>query len=263
MKARRLKNLRVRRVDLVESGANQGAHVVLFKSATLKQEPPMMECPKCGAEAKKDAKFCPECGASMDQAQAAKSATGGNMPLTEEQAKKLKDDAEAAMKLAKDAEDKRVELEKSMKTQGETIETLKKRLDASDAEVQKARDETKLASFKKTVDAFEHLPVKADVFGPVLMKCAGALSEDENKELMRVLKAADAASAERFVEIGASGHGTGEQSAVAQLEVKAKELITASAGKITEQEAFAKAAQMNPRLAERARKESYAARSDN
>lgn len=261
MKARRLKNLRVRRVDLVAAGANQGADVVLYKSAAQrKAEDEMpMKCPKCEAPMEKGDKFCAGCGASMEKP-AEKSAEGN---MTEAEAKKLKDDADAAMKLAKDAEDKRVELEKSMKAQGDTIESLKKRLDASDAEVKKARDEASLASFKKVVDGFEHLPVKADVFAPILKKCADALSDDENKELMRVLKAADAASAELFVESGAPGHGTQSRAAVDELAVKATEIMTKSAGKVSESEALIQAAQQNPRLAERARKESYAARSDN
>lgn len=258
MRARRLKNLRVKRVDLVERGANQGAHVLLFKS-----EDPPMKCPKCDKPMKADEKVCAECAATETK-KAAQAAGDKAMAETTEQIKKLEGDLKAASELAEEEAKKREAVEKALKDQGDTIAALKKQLDDSTAAIKKAQDEAKLAEFKKTVDAFEHLPVKADVFAPVLKKCAEALDEAGYTELMRVLKAADAAGGENFREIGAPGHGTDPRSATQELAAKAAEMVAKSAGKLSELDALNMAAQENPKLAARARKESYApARSDN
>ena len=252
MKARRLKNLRIRRVDLVERGANQSAHVVLFKSAD------MDTCKKCGQTLKSDEKFCPKCNTPRDEEKtAAKAAEEIQMAENVEQIKKLQDDLKAATDLAEEEAKKREAVEKSLKEQGETIAVLNKRLDESEAEIKKAQDAAKLAEFKKTVDAFEHLPVKADVFAPILKKCAEALDEAGYTELMRVLKAADSAGAGNFVEIGAPGANTNMRSAADELDAKAEELVAKGMKK---PDALVQAMAQNPKLAARARKEAYSAR---
>ena len=224
MKARRLKRLRIRRVDLVERGANQAADVVLFKSA--------------------------EKTASM-------AAEEKQMAENVEQIKKLQDDLKAATDLAEEEAKKREAVEKSLKEQGETIAALKKAQEEARAEIQKAQDAAKLAEFKKTVDAFEHLPVKADIFAPILKKCAEALDEAGYTELMRVLKAADSAGAGNFVEIGAPGANTNMRSAADELDAKAEELVAKGMKK---PDALVQAMAQNPKLAARARKEAYSAR---
>lgn len=248
MKARRLKRLRIKRVDLVERGANQEADVVLFKSADV--------CKECGHRLKADEKLCPKCNTPRDEkkaAQAAKRKDEG-MPENVEQIKKLQDDLKAATDLADEESKKREAVEKALKEQGETIATLKKRLDESEAEIKKAQDAARLVEFKKTVDAFEHLPVKADVFAPILKKCSEALDEAGFSELMRVLKAADSAGAGNFIEIGAPGAGTDLRSAAEELDAKAEELVAKGMKK---PDAIVLAAAQNPKLAARARREAY------
>ena len=249
MKARRLKRLRIKRVDLVERGANQGAEVVLFKSADV--------CSKCGLKLEADARFCPKCNTPRERAAKAAERKDAVMPENVEQIKKLQDDLKAATDLAEEEAKKREAVEKALKEQGETIATLKKRLDESEAEIKKAQDVAKLAEFKKAVDAFEHLPVKADVFAPILKKCAEALDEPGYAELMRVLKAADSAGAGNFVEIGAPGADTNLRSAADELDAKAEELVAKGMKK---PDALVQAMAQNPKLAARARRESYSTR---
>jgi hypothetical protein len=274
MKARQLKKLRIRRVDLVGTGANQEAHVMLFKSAGMpehlkpeEEKPKETEkaatCAKCGEAVQ--GKFCASCGAEHKTEKSAAPAAGGQQMDGTEQVKKLQGDMEAAMTLAKEETDKRMAIEKAMKDQAETIAALKKSVEDANAEIKKAADAAKLEGFKKTVDAFEHLPVKADVFAPVLKACSEALSAEGYAELMRVLKAADAQGGDRFVEAGAPGNGSETRSAAEELQAKAEELVQKSAGKLDAIEAFARVSQENPKLAARARRESYAApsRADN
>ncbi len=214
-------------------------------------------CPKCSEPMKSGDKFCASCGAEMKKAA---KAAGGDEMETAEQIKKLQDDLKAATDLADEEAKKRDAVEKSLKEQGETVAALKKRLDESEAEIKKAQDAAKLAEFKKAVDAFEHLPVKADVFAPVLKKCAEALDEAGYAELMRVLKAADEAGAGNFVEIGAGGANTTPRSAAEELNAKAEELVAKSAGKVEMPDAISQVMAQNPKLAARARKEAYSAR---
>lgn len=223
------------------------ADVVLFKSEDMKPEDDMAVCKECGRKVKADAKVCAGCGAEMKKAaQAAKEKDMAD----QEQVAKLQKDLDAAKELAKEEADKRAAVEKALKEQGDTIASLTKRL--NDAE-----DSAKLAEFRKTVDGFEHLPVKADVFAPVLKKCAEALDADGFKELMRVLKAADNASAGNFGEIGAPGFATVERSAAEEVDAKAEEIVTKSAGKISKLDATAQVMAQNPKLAQRARRESF------
>lgn len=243
MKARRLKRLRVKRVDLVARGANQEADVLLFKS----EDPPMVRCPKCNEETKKGTKFCHGCGAKMPD-EAAKSAAK-ETSMTEE-IQKLQEDLAAANKRATEAEEKRVAVEKA---QGETIATLKTRLDEAETRIKKADDETRLARFRKAAESFEHLPVKADTFSVILMKCAAALDEAGYVELMRVLKAGDAAGTDLFHERGAPGDNSQERSAAEEIDAKADELVAKG---IKKPDAMAQVMASNPALAARYRRES-------
>ena len=317
MKARRLKQLRIKRVDLVPRGANQEAHVLLFKADEMSDEQKALwstaevnnlpdssfaviepggkkdsegkttprslrHLPYKGPDGKVDLPHLRNALARLpqsdlstemkdkartkleaaareagvgdygkDKQKAAPAAKEKHMP---EDLEKLQKDLDAAMKLAQEESDKRAAVEKSLKDQGETIETLKKRLDESEAEIKKAQDAAKLAEFKKAVDEFEHLPIKADVFAPVLKACNEALTPEQYTELTRVLKAADAAGAKYFVEEGAPGEGR-QSSASEQLTTKAEELMKADS-KLSLGEATVKAARQNPKLAERARRES-------
>lgn len=246
MKVRRLKRLRIKRVDLVERGANQEAEVVLFKSEDM--DGPV--CKECGRKLKAEEKLCPKCNTPVKET-ATKAAKEKGM---EEQVQKLQKDLDAAMSLAKEETDKRAAVEKTLREQGETIAALTKRLEDSETEIKKARDAARLAEFKKTVDAFEHLPVKADTFAPILKACSDALDAAGYAELMRVLKAADAAGAGNFMEIGAPGAETQARSAQDEMNAKAEELVAKGMKKA---DALMKVAAENPKLAMRARRESY------
>jgi hypothetical protein len=211
------------------------------------------KCQKCGTNVKASDKFCASCGAEVQKA--AEAAEERQMAENVEQIKKLQDDLKAATDLADEEAKKREAVEKSLKEQGATIEALKKDFADAQAAIRKAEDEARLAKFKKTVDAFEHLPVKADVFAPILMKCAAALDEAGYAELMRVLKASDAANASAFREFGAPGFATkAGQPALDEINAKVAELEKSG---IKKAEALVRVMTENPKLAERARRESY------
>ncbi len=253
MKARRLKKLTIKRVDLVERGANQEAHVTLFKAEDGKPSDDVKTCKDCGTAMKADDKECAKCGAET----VAKAARAAKEKEVMDEVKKMADDLKAAMDLATEESKKREAVEKALKDQGETIAQLKKQLDASTEAIKKAEDAAKLAKFSKSVDEFEHLPVKAEVFAPVLMKCADALDEAGFAELMRVLKAADAQGGDKFVEVGAPGNNSGTRTAAQEIDAKVAEMVAKG---MKEDQAQAEVVRQNPKLADRYRRESYAKR---
>ena len=327
MKARRLKRLKIRRVDLVARGANPGADVVLFKAewtqAQINDLPDssfaiiepggekdpagktvprsLRHLPFKGPDGKVDLAHLRNALARLSQSDlsedlkskaraklqaaareagvgeaAEKSDDGHNTNETycskcgkpfekAAEEKVMADNTEQIQKLQADLEaanSKNAEIEKAMRERDESVAELKKSLDEATEKIRKAEDEAKLAEFKKAVDAFEHLPVKADVFGPILKTCAEALGEEGYAELMRVLKAGDAAPADKFVEKGVPG-GQEElkgDSAIKELDNKIEELV--KAGGITKAEATVQVCKQNPKLYDRARREGYSARDD-
>ena len=261
MKVRRLKRLRIKRVDLVENGANQEAAVILFKSEDItkyirhegdKWVVYSEAGDKLGEHDTEEAARAQLAAVeSNKRKKAAQAAKEKQMPdESTEQIKKLQEDLTAATQLAEEEARKREAVEKSLKEQADTLATLKKQVD-------EARDAAKLAEFKKTVDAFEHLPVKADVFAPILKKAADVLDKAEFEELMRVLKAADNAGAGNFSEIGTGGHDTVVRSATEEADAKADELVAKSSGSLDKNKALGIVMAQNPKLAHRVRRESY------
>lgn len=60
-KRRRLTNVVVKRIDLVDAGDNPAADVLIYKA----KGGGMITCPSCGAKAPKGTEACPECGKPM------------------------------------------------------------------------------------------------------------------------------------------------------------------------------------------------------
>lgn len=60
-KRRRLTNVVVKRIDLVDAGDNPAADVLIYKA----KGGGMIACPSCGAKAPKGTETCPECGKPM------------------------------------------------------------------------------------------------------------------------------------------------------------------------------------------------------
>lgn len=105
------------------------------------------------------------------------------------------------------------------------------------------------ASFVAKAAEFDHLSASADELGDVLHEVADKVDEETFKSLDRILKAANAAAAELFVERGRAGTVTfGGAGPEAQLHAIAVELRKADPT-LSEAQAIAKAADANPDLA--------------
>lgn len=118
------------------------------------------------------------------------------------------------------------------------MEALTKRLEKAEADakanaekVEKLQSEQRLAEFSKRATEYAPLPVKVETFAPILMKAADVLTEDENKELDRVLRAAAEAMTKAGVmkEIGSGAAEEG--TAAARVAAKLDELKKAHPNK--------------------------------
>jgi len=141
------------------------------------------------------------------------------------------------------------ELWKANETNAEAIKKANDRAEENEKILKAERDERLLKEFITKADGFKNLSVKSDVFGKILKKISAALSDDENKELDRVLKSADDNITNLFKEYGHNNDGDDDTSAIAQLE-KAAGVIAARDG-ITKEVAFVKAMDENPELAKK------------
>lgn len=293
MKAKRLKNLRVKRVDLVDQGASydkesgEGAHVLLYKHAdgqpeeqpTEKALPtpadvhtdkPMGEeedgmekaaaC-KCGQEMDKAWEFCPKCGESMNPVEAEKSAEGGAMPENDSVAEapvepKPEETAAPAEDVAKRIED----LEKAAAEREELakrLEDVEKRASEAEAKLAKAAEDARVAEFvKRAGDEYPNLPATADALGLLLKRIHDAMPEDA-AEIERIFKSANGIAQTLTVEQGRPGANTQVRSAAEEFETAVKAEIEKSAGKLRYAEAAALVSKANPELYERQRRESF------
>ena len=157
---RRLKNLKLDRVDLVAAGANPESHVMLFKH-TLE---------------------------SAD--------TGGTLPDNLSKDGNMSDTGKDAEQVEKDdvvteTVDVVEKAEPVAVTKAEH-EAIAKQLDEAQAEIAKMRDEQRGREFVELAKSeLPNLPVAADKLGGLLLKASDALGEDFS-ELLKLLKAADA-----------------------------------------------------------------------
>lgn len=135
------------------------------------------------------------------------------------------------------------------------FEALQKRLEEAEKRATETTElakrlemEKRTAEFVQKAAALSHLPVKPDAFGVVLRKVHDGekLSEDEEKELHRVLAAANetARVGKLFAEVGSDA---GEGTAIAKAHAKADELMTADT-KLTREQALARVFEADAQL---------------
>lgn len=126
-------------------------------------------------------------------------------------------EAEDLAKRLADAESARVELEKRA--------TAAEQQAAEAMQIAKAeRDQRLTAEYIRKAEGYAHLPLKADVLGPLLKKLADTLTADEYGQVEQVLTAANAAAGTAFVEHGRAGGDAGD-SATERLDRMAKGLV--------------------------------------
>jgi DNA-binding transcriptional ArsR family regulator len=259
--AQRLKDIRVRKIDLVGVPAI-GKPIVLFKSeqgvTTVDKKELLAAITELDDVGKQEVLKALGVEEPIDpvevikglddeqRAEIAKLLVGEPKELTAE------DIIKAIEALKPKDDDKPVVPEEVTKA----ITGLSERLTKADERATKA--EEKVAELEKArrregyiaeVGGLAHLPgVTADDFAPILEKADAGLTDDERKKLREVLKGADAAleSTAMLREFGSGGAPVGD--AAAEVEALAVEVMKAN-GELTKEQARAKVMDSRPDLA--------------
>jgi hypothetical protein len=212
--AAKLKGLTIERIDLVDKGANQKAHVTLFKRAPEEIN-------------KVDAYKCPDCGKTFDS-QAAMEAHMAEEKQESETAKRLAEKETELAAMKKRAEDAEAKLPKededpvvkaaidpvvkaAIKKAQERAEAAEKKAEAAQEEVAKATEEREKSEYiAKAKELSSFGPARE--FGPILQKVAKALDPVEFKTFWKRLASADHVLrvSEAFKELGVSSAEEGE-----------------------------------------------------
>jgi len=266
-----LRRLRLKRVSLVDSPANEAARVVLYKSAeaTEKQQPSAAEvhvdgfaqCKKCDEQVKKGEKVCPKCGQPMpgmepDADDMGKAADG--RPKEDVMDEKLKADLDAAVaevetvKAERDALLKRLDTPEEVEKRAMAAlpEAVRKQLQDQAEEIKKMRDERAEAEHvEKVRKEMPNVPGKPEDLGKLLKRVKDVAKAEDFESLLTLLKAASAQieKGKLFSEVGKSGDG-GDESPLMRFERAAQEIVSKGAGKIAIDEAYAMVARQEPTL---------------
>jgi hypothetical protein len=242
------------RVDLVDNGANQGAHIVLYKRDSSAETDDITKGGKI-MDVAEIMKSLPEdqqaiLKADFDAKDAAVAAAQAEVDVlktaAEDAEKKKKDDEEAARM----AELNKADTEDIWKGVNPAI---KERVEKAEAAVAEAVAKTAAAEetiakadFAKRAAELNALPIKPEEFGEVLRKISAAAPEQYTK-LTEVLKSANEVikSGKAFEEVG-SGQ-VGEPKGLTAIEKKAEEIMK-SEPTLTKEQAFVKAMERDPKL---------------
>ena len=254
MKRQRLRVKRIETVGFVDKGDNPPAEVVFFKRSTPKDEPMDDKTPKDTPDAQKAeavgllTKLAQFLGLADEDVTKATNPTGGD-PVAEPKDTPQDTPAEP---VAPEGVSK-AEIEAMQKR----LEDAEKRATEADERVAKLETERRTAEFVKRAEGYASIPVEAPKFGPILMKAADALTDEERDELYRVLDAANEAArvGKLFSE---AGNDMPEGSARAQVTAKAEEIRKADP-KLTLEQAKRQVYRDNPELAEQEAAEDAAA----
>lgn len=262
--ATRLSEIKLSEVSLVDTPANPGAHVVLFKRGDPIEKVIVTKCPECGGNVEKKEK-------QMAIEFKKESLTPEAKQFVEALEKQVADAAEADKLLKAE----KVELEKKLEAATKPPEPediwkgvspeVRKRLEDSEARALKAeeiakneRDARELQEFTKRAETeFSSLPGTAIEKGKVLKAVNQKLAKEEAAEVEKLLKAAQeiAKSGKLFGELGASGGNVNlSDSAEGRLIAKAQDMVSKGVVK-SEAEGMEKIAREDPALYQEYQKE--------
>lgn len=258
--AKRLKNLTIEAVGLVDAGANQHAHITLAKRAVVKDgsiddeenETPSSEgpCATCGGDHPTDGH-----AAAMASKKRKEPATKsvGTGDVTQQEAvvettdvvkeKPSPADVRAARK---DYEAVQKELEKARTDLQKQLDEANAELEESRAEVVKIHKQRRREQFIKRATELVHLPgAPADDFGEFLDDVEKALGEKRFAKFNNLLESWNTVlqKSTLFQELGRDGSQFGFSGPEGQLDALAKERVTKDADlqKLPAQVAYAKA----------------------
>lgn len=250
-----LRRLRVKRVDLVDKGANfdpatgEGAHVLLFKSQPTSSEVNVpgiepdkdeMVCKACGAKVAKDAAKCQKCGAPM----VSKADDRPKEDAVDEKIKAELADATAKLSAATSEIEKLKGANEALQKQLDTPEAIEKRklealptsvrerIEKQDAAIKKLEDEKSEREMIEVVkSAMPQLPGKFEDSGKLLKRAKEALTAEDFEALTVVLKAASAQIEKGglFREVGKRGDGAPAADPMTQINALADAMVTKDA----------------------------------
>lgn len=237
----RLKGLRIKRVSLVDSPANEEARLVLFKrkgaDGPTEEDQPMDELKQMLATLTDGVKtlLAREETGALEKEISALSAQADELAkrldALDAEPEPTPEEVEKAA-IAALPEAMREKYQKALASEAEAVEKAKK-----------AEDERAVAEHVEKAKGLNSAPAKAEELGALLKRVADGVSEEDFGELERVLKGMNEAA--RGGEIDkARGVGgadpNGDGSAESQLMAMAKVLVEKSEGKLDMVEALAK-----------------------
>lgn len=263
--ATRLSEIKLSEVSLVDTPANPGAHVVLFKRGEPIEKVIVTKCSECGGNVEKKEK-------QMAIEFTKEQLTPEAVKFLEKMEKDIATASEAEINVLKA---KNVELEKKLADATKPPEPediwkgvspeVRKRLEDSEARALKAeeiakneRDSRELQEFTKRAETeFSSLPGTAIEKGKVLKAVHQKLAKEEAAEVEKLLKSAEeiAKSGKLFGEMGASGGNVNlSDSAEGRLIAKAQDMVSKGVVK-SEAEGMEKIAREDPALYQEYQKE--------
>jgi uncharacterized phage infection (PIP) family protein YhgE len=243
-KRHRIRKLRLYEISLVDHPAEPNAMIHFFKRGDPGQEDKGMP-----ENLENLVKQMETATATITELTKAKETADGEIAKRDKEITDLKVELDKARAAAPAAEG-----EDLLKSIGDpkvraAFEEMQKRADAANKLVAKMADEKAEAGFVDEVrKSYTALPIKAEEFGPVLKRVMTSISDEDGKELRRVLKAADALAKSGATAVagvrGAPLAGTAE----AEIEAKAHELAKSSSGKINFAAAYDQILKSHPDL---------------
>jgi len=222
---RALTNLRLDRVDLVGKGANENAHIMLFKSAVADTT----ETAAIISDSPSEETILSTENAVTDEVETVEAVTE---TVTEAAAEPVVAKADEPVAVTK-AEH----------------EAVAKALETAQAEIAKMRDDAELAKFVSIAKAdLGSLPEKPETIGLLLKKAHGALDEAEYLTLTRLLKAANAQTDTSALFKQFADANDGEAESVEDVITAKAEELRKTDSKLTIEQAKTKVMQSNPEL---------------
>ena len=251
----KLKNLRLKRISLVDSPANEEAQVVLFKSAEdpvaksdedaddmaeaapkkpmamAKDDDVEMSCKGCKSKMAKGSKYCASCGDAMKKREVGMLDKIAD-PEVRKHFAKVEADLAAALAgrvITKDDEDvlkgASPEVREIVEKSRQDAASANAKATAASEAIEKLNDEAIEKAFVEEARGFGNIAGDPKVLGPVMKRLSQNKGTPEDMDALRVvLKAANAAAKPLLRVVGSNERG-GKGSASEEIQAKVSEVI--------------------------------------
>jgi len=252
----KLKNLRLKRISLVDSPANEEAQVVLFKSAEAhvaksdedaddmpeatpkkpmamaKDDDVSLSCKGCKAKMANGSKFCASCGDAMEKREVGMLDKIAD-PEVRKHFEKVEADLAAALadKAAVTKADDDIlkglapEVREIVEKSRQEAASANAKATAASEAIEKLNDDAIEKAFVEEARGFGNIAGDPKVLGPVMKRLSQNKSTPEDMDALRVvLKAANAAAKPLLRVVGSNERG-GKGSASEEIQAKVSEVI--------------------------------------